>query len=128
MTEYHIPRCQVVPNSDFETSFTIEGREVLRWNFGQHYPRPFFHPVIGPSDSNLVRMGHPGAPNHDHHCGIWFAHSMVEEFNFWANGTGTQIRQRQWLDYIDSDDFAAMAVILDYYCLLYTSPSPRDRG
>ena len=40
---------------------------------------------------------------------------MVDEFNFWANGTGTHIRQRQWLDYIDGDDFAAMAVILDYY-------------
>lgn len=115
MSKSHIPRCQIVPGSDFETSFTIDGREILRWNFGHHFPRPFFHPVIGPSGSNLVRMGHPGAPNHDHHAGIWFAHNMVEEFNFWANGTGTQIRQRQWLDYIDSDEFAAMAVLLDYY-------------
>lgn len=115
MVEYKIPRCQIVPQSDFSTSITVDGREVLRWNFGYHFPRPFFHPVIGPSGVNLVRMGHPGAPNHDHHMGIWFAHSMVDEFNFWANGTGTQIRQRQWLDYIDGDDFAAMAVILDYY-------------
>jgi len=115
MAEYKIPRCQIVPESDFATSFTIDGREVLRWNFGHHLPRPFFHPVIGPAGANLVRMGHPGAPNHDHHVGIWFAHSMIEEFNFWANGTGTQIRQRQWLDYVDGDDFAAMAVLLDFY-------------
>ena len=115
MDEYKIPRCQIVPQSDFATSVTVDGREVLRWNFGYHFPRPFFHPVIGPSGVNLVRMGHPGAPNHDHHMGIWFAHSMLDEFNFWANGTGTQIRQRQWLDYIDGDEFAAMAVILDYY-------------
>ena len=115
MAEYKIPRCQIVPETDFATSFTIDGREVLRWNFGHHFPRPFFHPVIGPAGANLVRMGHPGAPNHDHHAGIWFAHSMIEEFNFWANGTGTQIRQRQWLDYVDGDDFAAMAVLLDFY-------------
>lgn len=112
---YRIPRCQVVPESDFQTSFAIDGRKLIHWNFGHHYPRPFFHPVIGPSGANLVRMGHPGAPNHDHHSGIWFAHNMVEEFNFWANQTGTQIRQRQWLDYIDSDEYAAAAFILDYY-------------
>ena len=115
MADYKIPRCQIIPDSDFQTSFTIDGREVLRWNFGHHYPRPFFHPVIGPSGANLVRMGHPGAPNHDHHTGIWFAHSMIEEFNFWANGTETQIRQRQWLDYVDGDEFAAMSIILDFY-------------
>ena len=113
--EYSLPRCQVIPESDDQTSFSVDGRKILCWNFGSHYPRPFFHPVIGPSGANLVRMGHPGAPNHDHHSGIWFAHNMIEGFDFWANGTGTQIRQRQWLDYIDSDDFAASAFLLDYY-------------
>lgn len=113
--EYRIPRCQVVPESDYVTSFKIDGRKITQWNFGHHYPRPFFHPVIGPAGANLVRMGHPGAPDHDHHSGIWFAHNMVEEFNFWANHTGTQIRQRQWLDYIDSEEHAAAAFVLDYF-------------
>lgn len=115
MAEYSIPRCQVVPQADQQTAVTIDGREIFRWNFGHHYPRPFFHPVIGPSGANLVRMGHPGAPDHDHHSGIWFAHNMIEGFDFWANGTGTQIRQRQWLDYIDGDTNAGMAFLLDYY-------------
>lgn len=115
MKEYSLPRCQVIPDADHQVAYTIDGREVLRWNFGHHYPRPFFHPVLGPSGANLVRMGHPGAPNHDHHAGIWFAHNSVEAFDFWANGTGTQIRQRQWLDYVDSDQYCASAVVLDYY-------------
>ena len=115
MAEYIIPRCQIVPQSDSQTAVLIDGRQVLIWNFGSHLPRPCFHPVIGPSGANLVRMGHPGAPNHDHHAGLWFAHNMVEGIDFWANGTGSQIRQRQWLDYIDSDDYAALSFILDYY-------------
>ena len=115
MVDYKIPRCQIVPEADSQTSFTLDGMELFRWHYGGQYPRPFFHPVNGPSGANLVRMGHPGAPNHDHHAGIWFAHNSIESFDFWANGTETQIRQRQWLDYIDGDDYAAMAVILDYY-------------
>ena len=115
MHDYKLPRCQIVPEADSQTSFMLDGAEKFRWHFGVQYPRPFFHPVNGPAGTNLVRMGHPGAPNHDHHAGIWFAHNSIESFDFWANGTGTQIRQRQWLDYIDGDDYAAMAVILDYY-------------
>ena len=115
MVDYKIPRCQIVPEADSQTSFTLDGMELFRWHYGGQYPRPFFHPVNGPSGANLVRMGHPGAPNHDHHAGIWFAYNSIESFDFWANGTETQIRQRQWLDYIDGDDYAAMAVILDYY-------------
>ena len=115
MVDYKIPRCQIVPEADSQTSFTLDGMELFRWHYGGQYPRPSFHPVNGPSGANLVRMGHPGAPNHDHHAGIWFAHNSIESFDFWANGTETQIRQRQWLDYIDGDDYAAMAVILDYY-------------
>ena len=115
MNNHKIPRCQIVPDADQQVAITIDGSEVMRWHFGHHYPRPFFHPVIGPSGANLVRMGHPGAPNHDHHSGLWFAHNTVESFNFWANGTGAQIRQKQWLDYIDSEEYAAMAVRLEYF-------------
>ena len=60
-------RCEVLPEAGHQVSFRIDGREVLRWHEGRDYPRPYFFPVIGPSGTSLTRMGHPGAPNHDHH-------------------------------------------------------------
>ena len=78
------PRCQIVPLPDFQASFRIAGRERLRWHFNPHYPRPFFYPFIGPSGESLTRMGHPGAPNHDHHRSIWFAHAVAGGEDFWS--------------------------------------------
>jgi hypothetical protein len=68
------PRCQVVPLPGKQVAIGIDGRECLRWHGGDGAPRPFFFPLIGPSGLPLTRMGHPGAPNHDHHRSIWFAH------------------------------------------------------
>ncbi len=36
-------------------------------------------------------MGHPGAPNHDHHRSIWFAHNKLLGIDFWSDRT----RQRE---------------------------------
>ena len=47
----------------------------------------------------LTRMGHPGAPDHDHHQSIWFAHHKVMGIDFWGNASGAVIRQLQWLAY-----------------------------
>ncbi len=67
-------------------SFQIDGHERLRWYFGTDYPRPFFHPLVGPSGSSLTRIGHPGAPNHDHHLSIWFAPPQGDRRRFLGNG------------------------------------------
>lgn len=112
---YHIPRCQILPLAGYQTSFLIDGSERLRWHFGTDYPRPFFFPLNGPSGSSLTRMGHPGAPNHDHHQSIWFAHHKVLGMDFWANNLPPRIRQQEWLAYIDGDDEAIMAVKLGWY-------------
>jgi len=112
---YQIPRCQVVPIPDHQASFVIDGRERLRWHFGQNYPRPFFFPLNGPSGSSLTRMGHPGAPNHDHHQSVWFAHNKVVGIDFWANGLPPRIQQKEWLAYVDGDSEAVMAVKLGWY-------------
>lgn len=112
---YHIPRCQVLPLPDHQVSFQIDGQERLRWHFGSQYPRPFLFPLIGPSGSSLTRMGHPGAPNHDHHQSIWFAHHKVLGIDFWANNLPPRIRQREWLAYVDGDSEAVMAVKLGWY-------------
>lgn len=110
-----LPRCHIIPEADHQASFIVDGGERLRWHFGPNYPRPFFYPLVGPSGAVLTRMGHPGAPNHDHHRSIWFAHEKVLGINFWSDNTPARIRQKQWLAYQDGDHEAVMAVLLGWY-------------
>ena len=110
-----LPRCQVIPLPDHQSSFQIDGVERVRWHFGHSYPRPFFYPLLGPSGTSLTRMGHPGAPDHDHHRSIWFAHAKVLGINFWTDETTARIRQKAWLSYEDGDNEAAMAMLLGWY-------------
>ncbi len=110
-----VVRCQIVPEAGRQVSFQIDGREVLRWHEGLDYPRPYFYPVVGPSGCSVTRMGHPGAPNHDHHQSLWFAHNKVLGIDFWGNSSGTRIRQQQWLAYEDADDACRMAVELHWF-------------
>ncbi len=105
----------MIPLPGREVSFQIDGVEKVRWHAGDGHPRPFFYPFNGPSGAALTRMGHPGAPNHDHHLSVWFAHHDVNGFDFWADGKGTTIRQKQWLAYEDGDDEAVMAVRLGWF-------------
>ena len=107
------PRCEVLPLAGSRTSLRVLGQEVACWNHGSDAPRPFLFPVNGPTGVSLVRMGHPGAPDHDHHRGVWFAHHNVEGHGFWADGTGCRIVQRQWLAYQDGPE-AIAAVLLDW--------------
>lgn len=110
-----VPKVEVTPQPHHEVVLTIHGVEMTRWHHGQDMPRPFFHPFNGPSGVSLTRMGHPGAPDHDHHCSIWFAHVDVEGTNFWDNSSGAVIRQKQWLAYQDGDEEGIMAVRLGWY-------------
>ena len=109
-----IPRCQVIPESGHQTRFVMDGREVLSWHFPDTYPRPHFYPVVGPSGVSLTRMGHPGAPNHDHHQSLWFAHHKVLGISFWNNASPALIRQSQWFAYQDGEDSCQMAVNLQW--------------
>ena len=95
--------------------FQVDGQQRLVWHHGPTYPRPFFFPLTDPRGNYLTRMGHPGAPNHEHHRSIWFGHQNVAGRNFWEDGHGTTIRQRQWLCYQDGTDAATMAVALDWF-------------
>lgn len=110
-----MPAHTVTPLPGHQAAFALDHRERMRWHFGEDYPRPFFFPFTGPSGADLTRMGHPGAENHDHHQSIWFAHKDVNGHDFWSNGTGTKIRQKNWLVYEDGDTQAAMASLLGWY-------------
>lgn len=116
------PRCECLPLPGHQVTFRIDGRECLRWHHGPEYPRPFFFPLRGPSGSPLTRMGHPGAPNHDHHRSIWWAHNQVEGQDFWSENGGTRIQQVEWQTYEDGNQEARMAVLLHW---LGREPSSR---
>ena len=113
--DYNIPRCQIIPEPEDQAVFQIGEQQVLRWHFGKEYPRPFFYPLNGPSGRSLTRMGHPGAPNHDHHQSVWFAHNKALGIDFWANGGDPQIRQHRWLVYQDGEEEAVMASEIGWY-------------
>ena len=115
MGGFQPPTCELVPLPHQEMSFQIDGVEHLRWHAGEDTPRPFIFPFKGPSGVSLTRMGHPGAPNHDHHRSIWLAHQDINGLDFWADGKGTSIRQKQWLAYEEGDSEAVMAVRLGWY-------------
>lgn len=112
---YQIPRCRVVPLPGRQISFELGDIEVTRWHFADDAPRPFFYPIVGPQRTILTRMGHPGAPNHDHHRSVWFAHQSVTGVDFWSDNGSARIRQKQWLAYRDGEDEALMAVELGWY-------------
>ena len=114
-TEQISPRCQLLPLPDQQVAFQVDGKECLRWHFGTQYPRPFFYPLNGPSGQSLTRMGHPGAPNHDHHRSVWFAHAKVLGINFWGDTTEARIRQHRWLVYQDGEQEAVMASEIGWY-------------
>ena len=111
---YSIPKCQIVPEADSQVSFQVDGAERLRYHFAERYSRPFFYPVIGPSGRSVTRMGHPAAPDHDHHRSLWFANNDVAGNNFWAEGQAPRIVQRHWVHYQDGDQEAALVVDLDW--------------
>ena len=110
-----IPRCEVLPIAEHRVSFRIDGIEKTRWHFGTNYPRPYFSPVNNSQGISLTRMGHPGAPNHDHHQSVWFAHNKLLGIDFWSNNTDAHIRQVHWYVYEDGEDSATMAVRLDWF-------------
>lgn len=112
---FKFPRCQLVPLPDEQVSFQIDNVERLRWHHGASYPRPFFYPLLGPTGTSLTRMGHPGAPDHDHHRSIWFSHNKVLGIDFWSDRSPARIRQKNWLCYQDGEDEATMSVLLGWY-------------
>jgi hypothetical protein len=115
MAHDSLSRCRVVPLPDHQVSIQVDGGERLRWHYGPSYPRPFFYPLVGPTGHSLTRMGHPGAPDHDHHRSIWFAHQDVVGTEFWSEQTAARIRQLEWLCYEDDETEARLAVKLGWF-------------
>ncbi len=109
-----LPRCKIEPSPESQFSFVIYDHEVTRWHFSPNAPRPFFFPLVGPSGTCLTRMGHPGAPNHDHHRSLWFAHADLLGYDFWSEGKPARIIQKHWYAIEDGDDSARLGLCLHW--------------
>ncbi len=89
-----LPRFTATPIEDHRIEFAHDGKLITRWHFGKHYPGPFFYPISTPRGGNLTRMGHPGAPDHDHHRSVWFAHNDLYGHDFWSAQSTCRIEQK----------------------------------
>lgn len=109
-----VDRVRIEPLAQQQFGFFLGEQEVTRWDFSHTSPRPFFFPILGPSGRSLTRMGHPGAPDHDHHRSLWFAHSDLMGIDFWSENSPARIRQSRWYAIEDGNDSARIAVELHW--------------
>lgn len=109
-----LPACRTEPLPGRQFAILLNDQERTRWRFDNETPRPCFFPIVGPSGTCLTRMGHPGAPNHDHHRSVWWAHTHVAGVDFWSEQKPSRIRQREWLAIEDGDDEARFAASLEW--------------
>ncbi|MEZ0388194.1 MAG: hypothetical protein ACAI34_14070, partial [Verrucomicrobium sp.] len=54
-----IPRVQVTPLPNYESSFTYLGKELTRFHFDPDSKRPFWYPAQTTLAPSVIRMGHP---------------------------------------------------------------------
>src|SRR4029077_1596196 len=43
------PRAMIIPQPEDQVSFQVDGREWLRYHYGDQTPKPYFYPVMGPA-------------------------------------------------------------------------------
>jgi hypothetical protein len=80
------PRAMILPQPDDQLSFQVDGREWLRYHYGERAPKPYFFPVIGPAGAPVTRLTHPHDPvTHAHHLSLWIGHQNVAGSNFWEH-------------------------------------------
>lgn len=73
----------------------INGQLFTEYNF-KDTPHPFFYPIIGPGDAAMTRNWPiKDAPNeshdHQHHRGLWLAHSSVNGVDCWTENADGRI-------------------------------------
>lgn len=65
------------------------GKLVTTYQTGEEYAKPYFYPLMGPTDENVTRHwpmkdGVEGeAQDHPHHRGMWFGLGSVNGYDFW---------------------------------------------
>ncbi|MDM4017267.1 DUF6807 domain-containing protein [Roseiconus lacunae] len=105
---------QILPVSQQAFEFQHLGQTKAVWHASQTTIRPYLFPLIGPSGQSVTRMGHPGAPDHDHHRSVWFAHHSVDGMSYWSENGGTRIQQKQWYAIEDGAEACRLATNLEW--------------
>lgn len=107
-----VPSMQAIPLPHDQVSIQHEGKEQIRFHFGNDVRRPFIYPVNGPSGRSLTRMGHPHDPvTHSHHNSVWISHHQVNGVDFWGDhGGGKGIIQHQRVESLEDTDTHAAVV------------------
>lgn len=95
-----LPRVRAVLLPYDQVSFQVDGKELIRYHYGQALNRPFIYPVNGPSSGySLTAMGTPNDPEeHSHHSSLWISHQSVNGVDFWEDpntvGSGKILHKR----------------------------------
>lgn len=106
------PRAMIVPQPDDQVSFQVDGREWLRYHFGERTPKPYFYPVMGPSGSPVTRITHPHDPHtHNHHLSLWVGHEKIGGTSFWGHNRNPSRIVFDHIKKIEDGDRAALTIL-----------------
>ena len=110
------PRCEVIPETDHEVSFRIDGLEVTRWALWSAVPASVLLPVDWSCRASVDSDGTSRGRQTTIIIDLFgFPHNKVLGIDFWSDNTNAAIRQTQWFVYEDGDTAASMAVELGWF-------------
>jgi len=69
----------------------VNGEPFTRYCTSTEAPKPYFHPIIGPTGAPVTRSFpmetvEGESKDHPHHRSLWFTHDRVNGHNFWSEG------------------------------------------
>ena len=106
------PRAMIIPQPDDQVSFQVDGREWLRYHYGNQTPKPYFYPVVGPAGVPVTRLTHPHDPfTHNHHLSLWIGHEKVGSASFWGQNRNPARIEFDHLKKIEDGDRASLTIL-----------------
>jgi len=106
------PRAMIIPQPDDQVSFQVDGREWLRYHYGEQAAKPYFYPVMGPAGAPVTRITHPHDPyTHNHHLSLWIGHEKIGGANFWGMNQNPSRIVFDHIKKIDDGDRASIAIL-----------------
>jgi hypothetical protein len=109
------PRAMIVPQPDDQVSFQVDGREWLRYHYGDQTPKPYVYPVMGPAGVPVTRLTHPHDPfTHNHHLSLWIGHENVGGVSFWGQLRNPARIAFDRIKKIDDGDQASLTILAQW--------------
>lgn len=106
------PRVMILPQPDDQVSFQVDGREWLRYHYGEQTPKPYFYPVMGPAGAPVTRITHPHDPHtHNHHLSLWIGHQKIGGADFWGQNRNPNRIAFDHIKRIEDGDRASLTIL-----------------